>query len=285
MLDVRPVHPLVGAEVRGLDLTRPLDDATFAAVAEAFARHSVLVFPGQPVNDNQQIAFSRRFGELEITKVGSVGAGTPLAYISNLDAEGRRVPLGHKQVLSLKANALWHTDSSFKKTPAMASALSGRVVPAEGGDTQFLSTRAVWKALPEEMKRKLDGLVAWHSYFNSRRQIDPGMMDAAEHAAVPPVRQQLVRLHAESGEKALFIASHASHIDGWPEEEGRALLAELMEFATQDRFVYTHRWRRHDLVLWDNRCTMHRGRPFDYEGEDRYLIRTTIAGEGPTVAG
>lgn len=283
MLDVRPLHPLVGAEVRGLDLTRPLADDVFAEVKRAFDRYSVLVFPGQPVNEDQQIAFSRRFGELEITKVGSVGAGTPLAYISNLDAEGRRVPLGHKQVLSLKANALWHTDSSFKKTPALASALSGRVVPKEGGDTQFLSTRAVWKALPEDKKRQLDGLIAWHSYFNSRRQIDPEMMDAAEHAAVPPVRQQLVRVHPETGEKALYIASHASHIDGWPEAEGRALLAELMAFATNERFVYTHRWTAGDLLLWDNRCTMHRGRPFDYAREDRYLIRTTIAGDGPTV--
>lgn len=282
MLDVRPVHPLVGAEVRGLDLTRPLDDDTFAGVKRAFDHYSVLIFRGQPVNDEQQIAFSRRFGELEITKVGSVGAGTPLAHISNLK-EGRRVPLGHKQVLSLKANALWHTDSSFKKTPALASALSGRIVPKVGGDTEFLSTRAVWKALPDTKKAKLEGLVAWHSYFNSRRQIDPEMMDAAEHAAVPPVRQQLVRVHPETGEKALFIASHASHIDGWPEEEGKALLAELMAFATQSQFVHVHRWQQGDLVLWDNRCTMHRGRPFDYESEDRYLIRTTVMGEGPTV--
>lgn len=282
MLDVRPVHPLVGAEVRGLDLTRPLADETFAEVKRAFDRYSVLIFRGQPVNDEQQIAFSRRFGELEITKVGSVGAGTPLAHITNLK-EGRRVPLGHKQVLSLKANALWHTDSSFKRTPALASALSGRIVPKVGGDTEFLSTRAVWKALPEAKKAELDGLIAWHSYFNSRRQIDPEMMDAAEHAAVPPVRQQLVRVHPETGEKALFIASHASHIDGRPEDEGKALLAELMAFATQSQFVHVHRWQQGDLVLWDNRCTMHRGRPFDYEAEDRYLIRTTVMGEGPTV--
>lgn len=284
MLEVRPVHPMVGAEIRGLDLALPLDDATFAAIRRAFDRYSLLIFPGQPVDDEQQIAFSRRFGTLEITKVGSAGAGTPLAHISNLDAQGRRVPLGHKQVLSLKANALWHTDSSFKRVPALASALSGRIVPGNGGDTEFLSTRAVWKALPEATKAKLDGLIAWHSYFNSRRQIDPQMMDAAEHAAVPPVRQRLVRLHPESGEKALFIASHASHIDGWPEAAGRALLAELMDFATQPHFVHVHRWTKGDLLLWDNRCTMHRGRPFDYENEDRHLIRTTIAGEGPTVA-
>jgi alpha-ketoglutarate-dependent 2,4-dichlorophenoxyacetate dioxygenase len=284
MIQVRPVHPSVGAEVSGVDLTRPLDDTAFAAIRAAFARHSVLVFHDQPVDDDQQVAFSRRFGELEPTKVGSRGAGGPLAYITNLDEDGKRVPLGHRAILNLKANALWHTDSSFKKVPAMASALTGRIVPPEGAETEFLSTRAVWQALPAAMKKRIDGMVAWHSYFNSRRQIDPDMMTGEEHQAVPPVKQVLVRVHPETGEKALFIASHASHIDGLPEAEGRALLAELMEFATNRDFVYTHRWRQHDLVIWDNRCTMHRGRPFDYARWDRYMIRTTIAGDAPTVA-
>lgn len=283
MIQVRPVHPLVGAEVSGVDLTRPLDDETFAAIREAFARYSVLVFHDQPVDDEQQMAFSRRFGPLEVTKVGSRGAGTNLAYITNLDENGKRVPLGHKAILTLKANSLWHTDSSFKKVPALASVLTGRIVPPEGGETEFLSTRAVWRELPEDIKRRIDGMVAWHSYFNSRRQIDPEMMTAEEHQAVPPVKQVLVRVHPETGEKALYIASHASHIDGLPEAEGRKLLADLMEFATDRRFVYTHRWKQHDLVIWDNRCTMHRGRPFDYERHDRYMIRTTIAGDGPTV--
>jgi alpha-ketoglutarate-dependent 2,4-dichlorophenoxyacetate dioxygenase len=283
MIQIRPVHPMVGAEISGVDLTKPLDDATFAEIRAAFARYSVLVFHDQPVDDEQQMAFSRRFGPLEVTKVGSRGAGGHLAYITNLDESGKRVPLGHRAILNLKANSLWHTDSSFKKVPAMASALTGRIVPPEGAETEYLSTRAVWRELPEATKRRIDGLVAWHSYFNSRRQIDPEMMTAAEHQAVPPVKQVLVRTHPDTGEKALYIASHASHIEGWPEAEGRKLLADLMEFATDRRFVYTHRWRQHDLVIWDNRCTMHRGRPFDYERYDRYMIRTTIAGDGPTV--
>jgi len=283
MLAVRPLHPLVGAEVTGLDLTRPLDDGTFAAVERAFLRHGVLAFPGQPVDDAQQIAFSRRFGELEATKVSTIGSGTPLVHLSSTGSDGRAVPKDDRQDFRNAANRLWHSDSSFKEVPAKASLLSARVVPPEGGETEYVDMRAVYRELDAPTRARIDGLVAWHAYSHSRSKVDPALITSEERSTLPPVRQRVVRLHP-SGEKALYLGSHASHIDGWPEAEGRALIEELLAFATQDRFVYTHRWREGDLVLWDNRACIHRGRPFDKARHSRYMVRTTVAGECPSLA-
>ena len=284
-LAIEKLHPLFVAEVSGVDLTRPMDDAIVGAIRAAFEEHSILVFRGQDVTDEQQVAFSEHFGPLERMLVGSQGGGTPLAYLTNVDREtGAIIPPDDKRMIRNLCNMLWHSDSSFKKVPALASILSGREVAGEGGETQFATLRAAYDALPDGMKRRIEGLVAEHSFAYSRSQVDPTLLTQEMKDEVPPVQQSLVRQNPLNGRKALYVGSHASHILGMPDEEGRALLGQLLGHATQDRFVYTHRWRNKDIVMWDNRAVLHRGRPWDYM-KPRVMHRTTVAGHGPTAAG
>lgn len=285
MVSVNPLHPLFGAEVAGVDLRRPVDDATFTELRAAFDRFSVLVFHDQPVTDEEQVAFSRRFGPLETLRKGAVAAGSPyLVVLTNVGKQGEILPPRHDQVLNGRANQLWHTDSSFKPVPALASLLSAREVPPTGGETEFASMRAAWDALPEAKRAGLEGLVAVHDFAHSRAQIDPDFVPEDVKLSLPPVRQALVRTDPVTGRKALYLGSHASHIEGMPVETGRALLQELLAFATQPQFVYRHEWRPGDLVLWDNRATLHRGRPYEAGQHRRLMVRATVAGEGPTVA-
>ncbi len=182
-----------------------------------------------------------------------------------------------------RGNLMWHSDSSFKLVPSLCSLLSAREVPPEGGETEFVSTRAAYAALPAEMKQRVEGLVAEHSFVYSRGLVDPDLLTEEEKEETPPVRQALVRTNPVNGRKSLFVGSHASHIVGWPVEDGRVLLEELLEFATRPRFRYRHEWRMHDLIVWDNRGCLHRARPYDAEKHRRLMQRTTVAGDGPTV--
>jgi len=282
-LSVTPLAPF-GAEVTGLDLSRPLPREIVAALVAAFHRHAVLVFPEQPLSDEQQIAFSRYFGPLETSPeyAGSKKSRLPhreIADISNLDAEGRVMSAADKRLLFNRGNQLWHTDSSFKFVPARCSLLSAREIPPEGGETEFADLRAAYDALPEERKRALDGLVVEHSIFRSRAQIGFSEFNDEIARELPPVPQLLVRTHAGSGRKTLYLASHASHIIGRPIDDGRALIEELIRLATQPQFVLQHRWRVGDLVMWDDRCTMHRGRPYDDTKYRRDMHRTTVSDE------
>jgi alpha-ketoglutarate-dependent 2,4-dichlorophenoxyacetate dioxygenase len=282
-IEVIPLHPTLSAEVRGVDLTRLMPPEVFAEVEAAFARYAVLVFPGQPVTDVQQLAFSRLFGPLEVNP-NYAGAKMRLrpdvADISNLDAEERVLARDDRRNLFNIGNKLWHTDSSFKHIPAKCSLLSARELPTPGpmggGETEFADLRAAWDALPEARKQQLQGLVVEHSIFRSRSQIGFADFNDEIFKQLPPVPQALVRHHRYSDRTSLYLASHASHIIGWPVEEGRALIEELIAFATQPQFVYQHRWRVGDLVMWDNRCTMHRGRPYD-DTQRRVLHRTTVS--------
>ena len=281
-ITVTTLHPF-GAEVRGVDLTRPTPREVFAEIEAAFERNGVLVFPEQPVTDEQQLAFSRLFGPLEVNP-NYAGAKMRLrpdiADISNLDAEGRVLARDDHRNLFNLGNQLWHTDSSFKQIPAKCSLLSARELPAPGpmgaGETEFADLRAAWDALPEARKRELDGLVVEHSIFRSRSQIGFADFNDEVYRQLPPVPQALVRHHPTSARTSLYLASHASHIIGWPVDQGRALIEELIAFATQPQFVYRHRWTVGDLVIWDNRCTMHRGRPYD-DTQRRVLHRTTVS--------
>jgi len=266
-ITVTPLHPTIGAQVRGIDLSRPLPPGVFAEIEAAFNRHAVLVFPGQPLTDDQQIAFSVNFGPLEVNP-NYAGermrlANLKIADISNLDADGEILALDSKRRVFNLGNQLWHTDSSFKFVPARCSLLSAREIPPEGGETEFADLRAAYDALPEERKRQIEGLVVEHSIFRSRSQIGFGDFNPEIENELPPVPQVLVRRHPGSGRKTLYIAAHASHIVGMPVPDGRLLLMELIEHATQRQFVHAHRWQEGDLVIWDNRCTMHRARPFD----------------------
>jgi alpha-ketoglutarate-dependent 2,4-dichlorophenoxyacetate dioxygenase len=261
----------------------------FTEIEAAFDRSGILVFPEQPLSDEQQLAFSRMFGPLEVNP-NYAGAKMRLrpdvADISNLDADGRVLAREDRRNLFNLGNQLWHTDSSFKRIPAKCSLLSARELPSSGpmggGETEFADLRAAWDALPEARKLELDGLIVEHSIFRSRSQIGFGDFNDEIFKQLPPVPQALVRHHPASGRTSLYLASHASHIIGWPVEKGRALIEELIAFATQPQFVYQHSWRVGDLVIWDNRCTMHRGRPYD-DTQRRVLHRTTVSDRANTL--
>jgi alpha-ketoglutarate-dependent 2,4-dichlorophenoxyacetate dioxygenase len=285
---VKQLHSLFVGEVSGVDLRQPIDDATFAEIQAAIDEHAVLVFHGQPLSEAQQIAFSTRFGPIEGSN--NVLRSSPrtrldrqLVDISNLDEDNAVLSAGDRRRMFALGNQLWHTDSSFKRTPAKYSLLHAHVVTPEGGETEFVDMRAAYDALPAATKAKIDGLVAEHSIFHSRSKLGFTEFSAEERAALPPVPQVVVRVHPGSGRKTLYLASHASHIVGWHVPDGRMLIHDLIEHATQPQFVYRHTWKVGDLVIWDNRCTMHRGRPYDEAHHRRDLRRATIEDVAPTV--
>jgi len=285
-ISIDRVHPKFGARITGVDLARALDDVTFTSIFEAFNEYSVLVFPKQALSDGEQIAFSRRFGALEQT-ISSI-ANTPnvarqIADLSNVDADGNMIDPDDKRMIYHSANQMWHTDSSFKRVPALASMLSGRECPPEGGETEYASMRVAYDRLSDEMKRTLEGRIAVHSFAYSRGLVAKGLLRPEDEAQVPPVEQVMVRTNPVNGRKSIYVASHASHVVGMPVDEGRKLIRELIELATESDCVYRHAWTAGDLVMWDNRCTLHRGRPWDGTKYRRVMHRTTVAGAAPTV--
>jgi alpha-ketoglutarate-dependent 2,4-dichlorophenoxyacetate dioxygenase len=274
----RQLHPLFAGELSGVDARGPLDPAAIGTIAEAIERYAVLVLPDQELDDERQLAFARHFGEIEAPRSARSGAKQRLhpeiSDISNLDANNRLRGADDPRRVDQLGNRLWHTDGSFRRIPAALSMLYAHQVPHSGGETEFADLRAAWDGLPEETKAEVEGLVAMHDIAYSRSQIGFTELLFGEREALPPVPQRLVRVHPGSRRKTLYLASHASHVLGRPVPEGRLLLRDLIESATQRQFVYSHRWRKGDLVIWDNRCTMHRGRPFD-ESEPRDLRRVT----------
>ena len=276
-----PLNPHVGAEVLGVDLTRPLDEPTFEAIRNAFHRYSVLLIRGQPLDDGLQIAFARRFGRLERTRLGALGEGSELVILSNLDADGATVPPDSKQLFDARANQLWHSDASFRPVPAYASILSARRIPTAGGETEFASTRVALATLDAGTRARVQDLEAIHHFAHSRGQIERGRLAKAESDHLPPVRHPLVRLHSVTGEPALFVGSHVREVIGLSPHEGRALVDSLISHATRDELVYTHRWRADDLIMWDNSAVLHRGRPWDSR-QARYMVRATVADDGYT---
>src|SRR5580765_7684945 len=250
-LDMRPLHPSFGVDIAGID-TRRIDEAVFGTVARALDDHSVLLFRGQWLTDEEQIAFSERFGPLETT-IRTIASQAPdlpqISNLSNVDAEGRLIPRGDKRNLFNAGNQMWHSDSSFKRVPALASLLSAREVPPEGGETEFASMRVAYERLPESTQHFLEGKVAIHSFVYSRGLVDDGLMPPDHAAQVPPVPQALVRANPRHGRKAFYVGSHACEIVGMPTAEARALLHDLRETATRPELVYTHRWQVGDLVM------------------------------------
>ena len=287
-LHLRPLHPLFAAEATGVDLREPLDAAALAGIVAALDRYAVLVLPAQPLTDAQQIAFSGRLGPLETTIKAYRADHKPrldlhISDVSNLDENNRVLAEDDRRRMNGLGNRLWHTDSSFKPVPARYSLLSARTIPGEGGETEFADLRAAWDALPVPMQRRIEGLVAEHSILHSRGTIGFTDFSEEERARLQAVPQTLVRTHPGSGRKTLYLASHAGAIRGMKLPEARLLLLDLMEHATQPQFVYRHRWRVGDLVIWDNRCTMHRARPYDLS-VPRDMHRTTVSDERSTLA-
>jgi alpha-ketoglutarate-dependent 2,4-dichlorophenoxyacetate dioxygenase len=276
---VTPLTACFAAEVAGVDVTRPVDDGDWAEIRAAFEEHSVLVFHGAPLDDERQIAFSRRFGDLEVTRSINPAAGTPFARQSNLDIKtGEPIPADDRRMIYQLANKLWHSDSSFKPVPSLCSLLSARIVPPEGGATEFASARCAYPSLPDDLKRRVEGAVAVHDFSWSRDQVRPGFFTDRERAEFPPVQHPVVRTNPVNARPALFLGAHASHIVGLPIAEGRALLAALLDHVTQPPFRYRHEWREGDLVIWDNRCVLHRATPFDTRRHKRFMQRTTVSG-------
>lgn len=275
-MELVPLGPGFGVEVKGVSmLDVATDDQAYKAVRAAFETHSLLVFRDQVTADDIQTAYSRAFGPLELTKAASLGQNTFYSRLTNLE-KGKVVPPDHRQILVARANALWHTDSSFKKTPALASVLTARVLPDAGGETEFTSTRGAWERLPADLQSKLKDAVATHSYANSRDQIHPDLATEVERRQLPPVRWRLNWRNPSNDRRALYVASHAYAIDGMDDRDARQLLAQLLDEATKPAFVYSHKWRQGDAVMWDNRAMLHRGRPWPYERE-RTMVRTTIS--------
>ncbi|HET9245670.1 MAG TPA: TauD/TfdA family dioxygenase [Xanthobacteraceae bacterium] len=280
-ITVYPVTPSFAAEIGDVDLARPIDSTDLQAIKDAFTQHAVLIFPDQHLSQDQHLDFARYFGPLETTiavyrKDAPLRLRKEFADVSNLNPDSEVWGKESRLRLFQLGNRLWHTDSSFKRLPARASLLYARSIPPVGGHTEFADERAAYDALPEETKRRLDRLVAEHSIFNSRARLGFTNFSDDERRGMPPVPQVVVRTLPESGRKSLYLASHAGRIFGMPEHEGRALIDQLVAHATQRQFVYTHRWRINDLVMWDNRCTMHRGTEFDDLRWKRDVQRATV---------
>jgi alpha-ketoglutarate-dependent 2,4-dichlorophenoxyacetate dioxygenase len=277
-MEIVPLGPSFAAELRGVTLSEiAADDAAYAAARAAFEEHSVLIFRGQEeVTDDAQLAFSRRFGPPEVTKVGSQGAGTHFVILSTIGEDGKVVPANHRLALSNKANQLWHTDSSFKPVPALTSVLSARIIPMRGGETEYVSTRLAFERLDLGLRKKLENSFAWHDYAHSRGQIAPDLANPEERAALPPQCWRLAWKNPANGRSAIYVASHAYAIEGMEQVAGKKLIDELMDAATAPGTGYVHRWRSGDVVMWDNRATMHRGRPWPAH-EARLMVRTTVS--------
>ena len=276
-MDTISLGPGFAVELRGVNVAEVVTDAAvYSAVRAAFEEHSVLVFRSQKVDDDSQLTFSRCFGPPEVTKIGSQGTGTHFVILSTIGEDGKVVPADHRLVLRNRANQLWHTDSSFKRIPALTSVLSARIIPALGGETEFVSTRLAFERLEPKLRAKLENSFAWHDYAHSRGRIAPDLASPEERAALPPQCWRLVWKNPANGRGALYLASHAYAIEGMEPTAGKKLLDELMAVATAPGTSYVHGWRSGDIVMWDNRATMHRGRPWPAH-EARLMVRTTIS--------
>ena len=284
MLDIRKLTEHIGAEVGGIDLRGPLTVETYRQLRLALSEYAVLVFRGQEITDEHHIQFSAGLGPLEMTIPSDpIGHGGPLGVISNVDEQGEIIAPDDARSLYTKGNMLWHSDGSFKPIPLRASLLAAKVIPPTGGNTEFASLVASYEALTATKKQQLEGLVAEHSLAHSRAQIGPGLMTDSFLSDTPPVPQPMVRPIPEIGKPALLVGSYTTRIVDYPLQEGRDLLAELLTWATQPEFVYSHQWQVHDLLVYDNRCCLHRGRDWDRGTYKRILHRTTLAGDGPNV--
>lgn len=286
-ISIRGLHPTFVGEVSGIDITRPLGRGEVEAIEAGMHEHAVLVFRDQPLTDQQQIDFTRNFGELEVTLAGQMAKPEDrrfqqleLGDISNVDAKERLRARDDARRMYALANRLWHSDASFRAVGAGYTLLHARVVPGKGGNTEFADMRAAYDALPAEDKAEIEDLVCEHSIVYSRAQIGLEVKSEEHAERLKPVPHRLVLTDPVSGRKSLYLSSHIGAIQGWPVPEARAFIRDLMEHATQREFVYAHEWRVNDLVMWDNRTVMHRARRYRDLEEKRDLRRTSLKGVG-----
>jgi alpha-ketoglutarate-dependent 2,4-dichlorophenoxyacetate dioxygenase len=283
-ITVRKLHPLFGAEVLGVDISRPLSAREFGPIRAAFEEHSVLLFRDQEIDDEKQVQFSENFGPLETTGSANPAAGTKFQRQSNLDImTGEPIPPDDMRMIYQKANYFWHSDSSFKSIPSLCSMLTARICPPEGGNTEFLCMRAAWESLPAALKATIEPLIAEHSLQYSRDRVQKGILNDKTLKELPPVKQRLYRDNPINGRRALYIGAHAGHIINWPRATGEALLFELSQRADRPEFRLSHAWRDGDAIVWDNRAVLHRATYYDPVKYKRFMQRTTIGGDVMTV--
>ncbi|MCU0869563.1 MAG: TauD/TfdA family dioxygenase [Burkholderiales bacterium] len=287
-LEVHPLGPGFGAQVRGLDLREPPTPELVATIETLMATHKVIVLPDQAIDDDQQMRFSAAIGPLEPTpavvhKERHRLKHTEMVDISNLEVDGTIKAADDRRRMFDLGNRLWHTDSSFKATPAKYSLLHARVIPPAGGETDFADMTAAWDALPAGLQATLRPLVCDHSIMFSRALMGFADFTPEEAAGFAPVPQRLVRRHPATRRENLYLASHIGGIHGWQRPEAMLLVRDLIEHATQREFIFRHSWAVHDLVIWDNRCTMHRGRPFEDKVHVRDMRRTAVQDVAPTL--
>src|SRR3954470_7845789 len=286
-LSIRQIHPVFAGEVSGVELTKPLTGQQAAEIEAGMDRYAVLIFRDQNITDDQQMAFTLNFGAIEgarggnITKPHELRLKQGMIDVSNLDKDGKPLDRSDRRRMFNLGNRLWHSDSSFRAKPAKYSILSARTVASEGGNTEFADMRNAYDTLDEKTRAMIEDLICEHSLMYSRGSMGFSELTDDEKAMMKPVRQRLVRTHPVTGRKSLYLSSHAGNIVGWLVPESRDFLRDLNEHATQRELVYIHRWRQYDLVMWDNRQTMHRVRRFD-ETQPRDMRRTTVAGEAMT---
>ncbi len=284
MLTFERLHPELGAKVSGIDLRATLPDAAREEILAAIDEYSFLVFPDQPFDDERQLAFTRRIGEPEPSHIAAGdGRIEYFGTIGNVQPDGSVLGSSHKKTIFLTGNNMWHSDASFKQTPAFVSIMCAYEVPDEGGLTQFASTRAAYERLPRDRQATVDPLVVIHDYVYSRSKVAPDAVSPALAASLPPVSHRLVRRNPRSGARNLFIGSHARSIEGWNDAESRMLLDSLVEDATGEEHVYGHAWQPGDLVIWDNRCLLHRGTGYDADRYRRHMRQTRVRGSAPTL--
>jgi len=276
-IEIRPLHELFGAEIVGVDATKPLTVAEFVPISDAFETYSVLLFRGPVLSDEQQIALSEHFGHVQVAFKANQTGGSMFSRQSNINFETNEIfPPDHHRITFLKANMLWHSDSSYMDCGSLCSILAAREVPPTGGDTEVVSTRVAWEELPENLKFRIENLFVVHSLSYARDKMDMSILTDEARAAAPPVKHPLVQVNPKNGKKSMLIGAHAAFIDGWSEEESRELLDELVERASPPQNIYSHEWRDGDVIVWDNRCVLHRATPFESDKYRRHLERTTI---------
>ena len=279
---IKNLGTTLGVEVIGFNLKKNIDKNIIGQVSDLLSQFSVVVIRDQNITNEQHINFSEYFGDLEVTKTGTNGAGSKLIILQNFDEVGNIVPPTDRQRLNNLANQEWHSDSSFKKIPSKLSILSAKMIPAKGGNTEFLSMRSVYNALPKKLKSNIEDKVCWHDYSYGRSKIDANLVTADEKKALPPVKQKLVLNNKKYG-KSLYIGAHCSKIDGMNDDESQNLLDEIYEYIDNESHVYSHIWKPYDLIMWDNRAVLHRATPIKGKVEKRLMVRTTIAGEASTL--
>ena len=286
-LTLKPLHPLFVAEAAGVNLRKPLDPHTVEAIDAAMDQYAVLVFRDQPLTQAEQIALAKHFGPLDAGLRKATGAPTRFEHdelidIGNVALDGEVAHTTDSKLIGQLANQLWHADSTFQDLPVKYSMLSAVVVPESVGETQWADLRAAWDELPDDLKRLAEGRLARHSSFHSRFMLGDSQYDDVQRSRFPPVDRPLVHVHPGSGRKVIYPSVHIERVSGMSVPEGRLLVAEILEHATQPKFVYTHHWRVGDYVMWDNRATLHRGRRYDLK-QRRDLRRTTTL-ERPALA-